>query len=303
VERGYSTSSVDHRRRLITALDRWFVQRGISLKDFNENRIEQFLRDRRKQHRVQFADTPTLRCFLDYLRNASLVPSPAKRHDNSPIDQLQVSFTEYLAEERGLKQKTRDQWDVFCQQYDTWEAQYHELARHLTSFDEAAYAECMRKERPSHWSWRSARGWLHQGTYDAQYTLLNRRHWGQRSLASTLLGLPDALFHTVKQAFSHGFFISIMAIVSIWIAGSALSKGKPILVLYFVPVLLLIVSFMGWLLLLLVRGAGGLLGSHLDAPGIPVVMSVAGGGARSAFRIWQHNVAHEISRRIQHIGS
>ena len=109
-ERGYSNSSIDHRRRLITALDQWFVQSRIGLKDFNEGRIDQFLRDRRKQYSPQFADPPTLRCFLDHLRHAELVPPPASKRDNSPLAQLQANFAEYLAEERGLKQKTRDQY-------------------------------------------------------------------------------------------------------------------------------------------------------------------------------------------------
>ena len=109
-ERGYSSSSIDHRRRLITALDQWLVQGRIGLNDFNEGRIEQFLRDRRKQHSPQFADPPTLRCFLDHLRRAKLVPSPASKHDSGPLAQLQVSFAKYLADERGLNQKTRGQY-------------------------------------------------------------------------------------------------------------------------------------------------------------------------------------------------
>ena len=102
--------AVDQRRRLIAALDQWLVQRRIGLKDLNESRVEQFLRDRRKQYGAQFADPPTLRCFLDYLRNAKLVPSPATKHDSSPLGRLLASFTEYLIEERSLKQKTRDQY-------------------------------------------------------------------------------------------------------------------------------------------------------------------------------------------------
>src|SRR6266508_2959612 len=110
VERGYSVSSIDHRRRLVIALDRWFVQHRIGLKGFDDDRIEQFLRDRRKQCSVQYADPPTLRCFLNYLRNAKVVPFPATTRNRTPLDRLQASFTDYLTEERGLKEKTRDQY-------------------------------------------------------------------------------------------------------------------------------------------------------------------------------------------------
>ena len=109
-ERGYSVSSVDHRRRLLTALDQWFVQQRISLKNFNEDRIKEFLHDRRKQYRTQLADPPTLSSFLTYLRNAKLTPPSAIKSDETPLDRLQARFRQYLGEERGLKEITRDQY-------------------------------------------------------------------------------------------------------------------------------------------------------------------------------------------------
>ena len=107
---GYSISSVDHRRRLITALDQWLLKHHVDLKTFDESRIEQFLRERRKQRSAQFADPPTLRCFLKYVRDTKLVPLPSIKRAKTPVDLLQARFKEYLIDERGLKQKTQDQY-------------------------------------------------------------------------------------------------------------------------------------------------------------------------------------------------
>ena len=110
MESGYSISSIDHRRRLITALDHWCVEHQIDLKDFNEDRVEQFLLERRKHYSAQFADFPTLRCFLQHLRNAQLVPSPAIKGDTNPMGRLLEHFRDHLAEERGLKEKTQEEY-------------------------------------------------------------------------------------------------------------------------------------------------------------------------------------------------
>ena len=109
---GYSISSVDHRRRLITALDQWLLKHHVDLKTFDESRIEQFLRERRKQRSAQFADLPTLRCFLKYVRDTKLVSLPSIKRAKTPVDLLQARFKEYLNDERGLKQKTQDQYLV-----------------------------------------------------------------------------------------------------------------------------------------------------------------------------------------------
>lgn len=107
IESGYSRSSVEHRRRLITALDQWCDERQIEPAEFNEDQVEQFLRERRKKYSAQFADVPTLRCFLQHLRDAKLVPSPAIKGVTTPMDRLLARFREYLAEERGLKENTQ----------------------------------------------------------------------------------------------------------------------------------------------------------------------------------------------------
>jgi site-specific recombinase XerD len=107
---GYAISSIDHRRRLLTALDHWLVGHRIGVKDLNEDKIRRFLHDRRKKYSAQFADPPTLNCFLAYLRNAKLAPAATVHRDKSPLDELLTRFGQYLAEERGLQETTQQEY-------------------------------------------------------------------------------------------------------------------------------------------------------------------------------------------------
>jgi site-specific recombinase XerD len=104
---GYSISSVDYRRRLINALDNWLLQHQIGIEDFNEEKVKIFLRDRQRKHRFQFADQPTLKRFLAYLRNAKLVPAVPICCNRNPLDQLLTRFRQHLANERGLHESTQ----------------------------------------------------------------------------------------------------------------------------------------------------------------------------------------------------
>src|SRR5580692_541060 len=76
------------------------------MKDFDELRIQQFLRYRRKRYSRQRADSATLRSLLQHLRETKLVPDPVPARESSPLDHLQASFAQYLAEERGLRPVT-----------------------------------------------------------------------------------------------------------------------------------------------------------------------------------------------------
>jgi site-specific recombinase XerD len=104
---GYSISSVDYRRRLINVLDNWLLQHQISIEDFNEDKARIFLRDQQRKYRSQFADQPTLKRFLAYLRNAKLVPAARVCCNKNPLDQLLARFRQHLSNERGLHERTQ----------------------------------------------------------------------------------------------------------------------------------------------------------------------------------------------------
>ena len=108
--RGYSRKSIAERIRLVAALDRWLRQRGMAIKAFKEQRIQQFLRYRRSRYSRQSGDSATLRSLLRHLREIKVIPSPLAKHEVSPLDHLQASFAQYLTEQRGLRPATVKQY-------------------------------------------------------------------------------------------------------------------------------------------------------------------------------------------------
>ena len=108
--RGYSRKSIAQRIRLVAALDRWLRQRGMAIKAFKEQRIQQFLRYRRSRYSRQSGDSATLRSLLRHLREIKVIPSPLAKHEVSPLDHLQASFAQYLTEQRGLRPATVKQY-------------------------------------------------------------------------------------------------------------------------------------------------------------------------------------------------
>ena len=107
---GYCRASIAHRLCLLQALDRWMRQRRIGIEDFDEERSQQFLRDRRKRYSKQIGECATLRSLLKHLREAKVVGPPVSQDQASPLDQLQASFARHLVEQRGLRPTTLEQY-------------------------------------------------------------------------------------------------------------------------------------------------------------------------------------------------
>jgi len=108
--RGYSKASIAYRLCLLRALDQWMRQRRMAIEVFSEERIRQFLRDRRKRDSKRRGDNATLRSLLKHLREARVVGPPVSQDQTSPLDQLQASFAQYLREQRGLRPTTLEQY-------------------------------------------------------------------------------------------------------------------------------------------------------------------------------------------------
>ena len=107
---GYSKTSIAYRFWLARALDQWMQQRRMALDDFSEERIEQFLRSRSRRYSKQSADRPTLLSFLRQLRESRTIKPPVTPPEISPLADLQASFAQYLAEQRGLRPATVKQY-------------------------------------------------------------------------------------------------------------------------------------------------------------------------------------------------
>jgi len=107
---GYTKTSIAYRFALVRAFDRWMQQRRIPLGHFNEERIEQFLRNRSRRYSKQSADRPTLLSFLRQLQESRAIKPRLIPSEMSPLGNLQADFAQYLTEQRGLRPATVKQY-------------------------------------------------------------------------------------------------------------------------------------------------------------------------------------------------
>ena len=107
---GYSLASIDYRLCIVRALDQWMRRRGMGIEVFNEERGQQFLRDRHKRCSRQAADSAILHALLAFLREAKVVGPPVSQPEPSPIDRLQAGFAQHLVEQRGLRPRSVKQY-------------------------------------------------------------------------------------------------------------------------------------------------------------------------------------------------
>ncbi len=101
-EQGYAKYTIKYRIRLVAALSCWMHRRAIGVTDLDEQATVKFLQCRRRKHRIQRADAPTLRSLLNYLRQTDVIPTPTPEADDSELARIECDFAEYLTRERRL---------------------------------------------------------------------------------------------------------------------------------------------------------------------------------------------------------
>ena len=105
-DQGYAATTAKRKLILICELCHWLQGRHQTVEDVSESRIERFLRSRNGKKRLHRGDQPTLRQFLDFLREAGAIPTSESEIEDSPIQRIENSFAKYLSQERGLSQET-----------------------------------------------------------------------------------------------------------------------------------------------------------------------------------------------------
>lgn len=107
---GYSNAAISCKIGLLLKLDQWLQRCRIATETFDEAQVDQFLRFRRSRGYVRSSDASTLRSFLKHLREAGVISYPAIKCNQSPLQQFQTKFAQYLAEERGVARATVEQY-------------------------------------------------------------------------------------------------------------------------------------------------------------------------------------------------
>jgi len=102
---GYAKSMVKEKLRRVADLSRWLQRRELAVTALDEQRVEQFLTDRRR-HPTGRGGPQACRRFLSYLRQLGCIPPPREAIDDSPLQRIEHDFAHFLASERGLKPTT-----------------------------------------------------------------------------------------------------------------------------------------------------------------------------------------------------
>jgi site-specific recombinase XerD len=99
---GYANSTVRPRLRLLCDLARWLGRQNLALAHLHEQVANQFLEGRRREGRLRKGDAPTVRHFLEHLREMGAIRSPEPEADESPLATLRRQYANHLEKERGL---------------------------------------------------------------------------------------------------------------------------------------------------------------------------------------------------------
>jgi integrase len=107
-EQGYAHFTAQEKLRLVTHLRHWLQDQHLGAEALDESCIGQFLQYRQPQGRAPRHHRVTLRTFLNELRDAGMLPVPARQQ--SALDVLVHAFHDSLTAARGLSLITREHY-------------------------------------------------------------------------------------------------------------------------------------------------------------------------------------------------
>jgi site-specific recombinase XerD len=105
-ELGYASATVRDRLRLLDHLGRWLGRQRLELAHLQEQVINRFLQERRRQGHLRRGDACAARHFLEHLRQKGAARSPEPAADESPLAALRQQYESHLEKERGLAAST-----------------------------------------------------------------------------------------------------------------------------------------------------------------------------------------------------
>jgi integrase/recombinase XerD len=106
VRRGYAPGSVQGRLRQLDDLSRWLERRGLVPGELTSERVDLFLRERRAAGDVRWVSPRSMLLPLGYLCEAGVVPAPAERRAEDPVELLLLDYRRYFVRERGCGEYT-----------------------------------------------------------------------------------------------------------------------------------------------------------------------------------------------------
>lgn len=103
---GYTPLTAVNKLRSLGYLSGWLEARELEPSDLTEQRIQEYLRERRAEGHAWEISTQALKPLLDLLASRGMLPRSAKAPPADGLEALLARFCKYLVEERGLVAST-----------------------------------------------------------------------------------------------------------------------------------------------------------------------------------------------------
>jgi integrase/recombinase XerD len=113
-EDGYADQTVKAKLRCLGDLGRWMERKGLTVPNFNELRVEAFVRSHQLAGR---GDLRTLKQFRDHLRKRGAIPDQQPPGDRSPLAKILGRYEKHLRSERGLVAVTILNYESFVRKF------------------------------------------------------------------------------------------------------------------------------------------------------------------------------------------
>mgnify|MGYP006282788595 CR=1 FL=1 len=116
-EQGYTRDITSRKIRLVADLSRWLARRRMDATDLNEQRLESFLRQRRRILPHYCGERPALHQFLAQLRTLGVTPGPSPDAEHTELHRVLTTYTQYLVQERALSPMTVKQQVAYIRRF------------------------------------------------------------------------------------------------------------------------------------------------------------------------------------------
>jgi len=114
---GYKMSTAKHKIRIVADLSWWLDQQRLTVTDLDEITLNKFLLYKGRRGSIFKIEFSTVRQLLKHLRENGVVKRFSLIDDDCKRRRIESSFTEYLVQDRGLKQATIDTYLPIAKQF------------------------------------------------------------------------------------------------------------------------------------------------------------------------------------------
>lgn len=105
-ERQYASKVARHKIRVVADLSRWLERRRLGVDSLDDRVIGRFFHRRRRYDPVRRGDMAAVGSLLELLRDLGVLPKRSRGEDGSPQHPTEISFEQYLRQERRLSPAT-----------------------------------------------------------------------------------------------------------------------------------------------------------------------------------------------------